>query len=48
MIELRNQTVVAAARAALKQRGMPAVYRGMHLLNQSPNKALDGKMPYQA
>ena len=54
VVERRNQTVVAAARALLKQRGMPAVYWGeavmtaVHLLNRSPTSALDGKTPYEA
>ena len=39
---------------ALKQRGMLAIYWGeavmtaVHLLNRSPTKALDDKMPYEA
>ena len=51
MVERRNKTVVAAARALLKQRGMPAIYWGeavmtvVHLLNCSPTSALDGKTP---
>lgn len=54
IVERRNQTVVATARALLKQRGMPAIYWGeavmtaVHLLNRSPTKALDGKTPYEA
>jgi hypothetical protein len=42
-----RQTVVAAARVLLKQRGMPAIYWGeavmivVHLLNCSPTSALD-------
>ena len=54
VVERHNQTVVAAARALLKQRGMPAVYWGeavmtaVHLLNRSPTSALDGKTPYEA
>jgi hypothetical protein len=46
--------VVATAHALLKQRGMLAIYYGeammtvVHLLNRSPTKALDGKMPYEA
>nr|CCI55340.1 PH01B019A14.9 [Phyllostachys edulis] len=54
VVERRNQTVVATARALLKQRGMPAFYWGeavmtaVHLLNRSPTKALDGKTPYEA
>jgi hypothetical protein len=54
VVERRNQTVVAAARALLKQRGMPAIYWGeavmtaVHLLNRSSTSALDGKTPYEA
>ena len=54
MVERRNKTVVAAARALLKQRDMPAVYWGeaamiaVHLLNRSPTSTLNGKMPYEA
>ncbi|KAK3121821.1 hypothetical protein QOZ80_8BG0661360 [Eleusine coracana subsp. coracana] len=54
VVERRNQTVVAMARALLKQRGMPADYWGeavmtaIHLLNRSPTKALDGMTPYEA
>ena len=54
VVERRNQTVVATARALLKQRGMPAIYWGeavmtaIHLLNRSSTKALDGKTPYEA
>jgi hypothetical protein len=53
VVERCNETVVATARALLKQRGMPAIYWGVavrtavHLLNRSPTKALDGKMPYE-
>jgi transposase InsO family protein len=51
VVERRNQTVVAAARALLKQRDMPVIYWGeaamtvVHLLNLSPTNALDGKTP---
>jgi len=54
VVERRNQTVVATARALLKQRGMPAIYWGeavmtaVHLLNRSPTKALDSMTPYEA
>jgi hypothetical protein len=54
VVERRNQTMVANARALLKQRGMPAIYWGeavmttVHLLNRSSTKALDGKTPYEA
>jgi transposase InsO family protein len=54
VVERRNQTVVAVARALLKQCGMPVVYWGeavmtaVHLLNRSPTSALDGKTPYEA
>ena len=46
--------LVAAARALLKQCGMPSIYRGdavmdaVHLLNRSLTNALDGKTPYEA
>jgi hypothetical protein len=54
IVEHRNQTVVATARALLKQRGMPTFYYGeavmttIHLLNRSPTKALDDKTSYEA
>jgi hypothetical protein len=54
VVEHRNQTVVATARALLKQRNMPAIYwgkavmTGVHLLNRLPNRALDDKTPYEA
>jgi len=54
MVERRNQTVVATARALLKQRAMPAKFWGeavataVHLLNRSPTKSLQGKTPYEA
>uniref|UniRef100_A0ACD5W1Z2 Uncharacterized protein n=1 Tax=Avena sativa TaxID=4498 RepID=A0ACD5W1Z2_AVESA len=54
IVERRNQTVVGMARVLLKQRGMPAVFWGeavltaVYILNRSPTKALDGKMPYEA
>jgi len=53
VVERRNQMMVATARALLKQRGMPTIYKGVvvmtdvHLLNRSPTKALDGKTPYE-
>ena len=34
MVKCRNQTVLAAARALLKQRGMPAVYWGEAKLDE--------------
>jgi hypothetical protein len=49
-----NQTVVEMVRALLKQRGMPTVFWGeavviaIYILNCSPTKALNGKMPYEA
>jgi hypothetical protein len=52
--ERRNQTVVAMARALLKQRRLPvrfwgeAVVTAVHLLNQSPTKALSDMTPYEA
>jgi hypothetical protein len=54
VVERRNQTVVEMARALLKQRGMPAVFWGeavvtaVYILNRSPTKALNGRMPYEA
>jgi len=54
IVEWRNQTVVATARALLKQRGMPARFLGeavvtaVHLLNRSPTKSLQGMTPYEA
>jgi hypothetical protein len=53
VVERHNQTVVAVARALLKQHGIPAIYLGkammtaIHLLNLSPTSALDGKTPYE-
>jgi transposase InsO family protein len=46
IVERRNQTVVAMARALLKQRRLPARFWGeamvtaVHLLNRAPTKAL--------
>jgi transposase InsO family protein len=54
VVERRNQTMVATARALLKQRGMPAKFWGemvmtaVHLLNRSLTKSLEGKTPYEA
>ncbi|CAO2193121.1 unnamed protein product [Urochloa humidicola] len=54
VVERRNQTVVAMARALLKQRGTPAIFwaeavmTAVHILNRSPTKALDGMTPYEA
>jgi hypothetical protein len=54
VIERCNQTVVGMARALLKQRGMSAVFWGkavvtaIYILNRSPTKALDDRMPYAA
>jgi transposase InsO family protein len=54
VVERQNQTVVATARALLKQRGMPvdfwgeAVMTAVFLLNRSPTKSLEGKTPYEA
>jgi hypothetical protein len=53
VIEWRNQTVVGMARALLKQRGLLAMFWGeavvtaIYILNRSPTKALDGRMPYE-
>jgi hypothetical protein len=53
VIEQRNQIVVGMARALLKQRGMSAVFWGeavvtaAYILNCSPTKALNGRMPYE-
>jgi len=54
VVERHNQTVVAMARALLKQRGLPArfwdeaVVTAVHLLNRAPTKALNGVTPYEA
>jgi len=54
VVERRNQTVVAMARALLKQRQMPsrfwgeAVMTAVHILNRSPTKALKNATPYEA
>ena len=54
VVERRNQTVVAMARALLKQRSMPAEFWGeavstaVFLLNRAPTKSLTGKTPYEA
>ncbi|KAL6621206.1 hypothetical protein ACP70R_033638 [Stipagrostis hirtigluma subsp. patula] len=54
VVERRNQTVVAMARALLKQRKLPAIYWGeavttaVYLLNRTPTKSLEGKTPYEA
>jgi hypothetical protein len=54
MVECRNQTVVATARALLRQRRLPAKYWGeavmtaIHLLNRSLTRSLQGKSPYEA
>jgi transposase InsO family protein len=54
VVERRNQTVVGMARALLKQRGMSAVLCGeamvttVYILNRLPNKALNGRTPYEA
>ena len=54
VVERRNQSVVAMARALLKQRGLPARFWGeavmtaVHILNRSPTRALKGITPYEA
>jgi transposase InsO family protein len=51
IIKRLNQTVVGMARALFKQRGVPAVFWGeavvtaVYILNCSPTKALNGRMP---
>jgi hypothetical protein len=53
-VERRNQTVVAMARALLKQWRLPARFWGeamvtvVHLLNRAPTKALSSMTPYEA
>jgi transposase InsO family protein len=54
IVKQRNQTVMGMTRALLKQRGMPAIFWGeavvtaIYILNRSPTKALNGRMPYEA
>ena len=54
VVERRNQTVLATARALLKERAMPAEYWGeavvtaVYLLNRAPTKSLEGKTPFEA
>jgi hypothetical protein len=54
VVERHNQTVVGMARALLKQRGMSAVFwrdavvTTVYILNRSPTKTLNGRMPYEA
>jgi hypothetical protein len=54
VVERRNHTVVAMARALLKQRGMSARFWGeavmtaVYILYRSPTKALNGMTPYEA
>jgi hypothetical protein len=54
VVERCSQTVVAMARALLKQRGMSAKFWGeavlttVYILNRSPTKALDRMTPYEA
>lgn len=54
VVERRNQTILAMARALLKERSMPTVFWGeavvtaVYILNRAPTKALDGKTPYEA
>ncbi|XP_022681836.1 uncharacterized protein LOC111257069 [Setaria italica] len=53
VVEWGNHMVVGMTRALLKQRGMPAVLWGevvvmaIYILNRSPTKTLDGRMPYE-
>jgi transposase InsO family protein len=54
VVERRNQTVVAMARALLKQWRMPAEFWGeavvtaVYLQNRLPTKSLAGRTPYEA
>jgi hypothetical protein len=54
VVEWRNQTVVAMARALLKQRRMSAEFLGeavvtaVYLQNRLPMKSLAGRTPYEA
>jgi hypothetical protein len=54
VVEWRNQSVVTMARCMLKAKGLPGYFWGeavstaVHILNRSPTRALDGKMPYEA
>jgi transposase InsO family protein len=54
VVERRNQTVVAMARALLKQRRMPVEFWGevvvtaVYLQNRLPTKGLAGRTPYEA
>jgi hypothetical protein len=54
VVERRNQTVVAMARALLKQQRMPAKFWGeavvtaIYLQNRLPTKSLIGRTPYEA
>jgi hypothetical protein len=54
VVERRNQTVVAMARALLKQRRMPVEFCGevvvtaVYLQNRLPTKGLAGRTPYEA
>jgi transposase InsO family protein len=53
VVERRNQTVVAMARALLKQRRMPTEFCGeavvtvVYLQNRLPMKSLVGRTPYE-
>jgi transposase InsO family protein len=53
VVERRNQTVVAMARALLKQRRMPTEFWGeavvtvVYLQNRLPMKSLAGRTPYE-
>jgi hypothetical protein len=54
VVECWNQTVVGVAGSMLKAANMPgrfwgeAVMMAVYLLNHSPTRSVDGKMPYQA
>jgi hypothetical protein len=53
-VERRNQTVVGMARSMMKAKGLPGVFWGeavntaVYILNRSPTRSLNEKMPYEA